>query len=570
MQPLRRIAVVHFAALAQVVSSLAAQNCPLERITLPAFGSEANGVSDEPSLSFDGRFVAFASVASNLVPGDGNQVGDVFVLDRQTGTMELVSVASSGAQANNHSGYNSISADGRYVAFGSLASNLDPRDTDPVSDIYIRDRLAKTTTLVSERLGTGPSVQGCFGIAISADGRWVAFDCIDDNVLPGDNNFSADVFVRNLQAQTTELISTGPLGQPGDRESLRPSISGDGRFVSFMSAARNWYPIGPSHDSAIFVRDRLQGLTLASTLLPSGHLNSAVCWVSSISSDGRYVAYEGGGPRLVPGQPYTLFGSDVLRWDRLTGATLNLCISTTGGGSSSESRSPSLSADGRFVAFDSLSSNLAVQRGEPPVVVWKDIHTSATVVANDDPQGGPANDWANHAAISGDGRVVAFVSKATDLVPGASGAVYHVYVRACDVASPSTYCKPAKPAGGCIASMTFQGSPSATAGSSFLIQATGLDAKKVGLVFYGTSGPWGQQLPDGFLCVKAPIVRPYVASSGGTSGCAGSLTFDFNAWIASGADPTLVAGQDVCAQAWFRNSAGAGQLSDAVAFLIGP
>ncbi len=192
------------------------------------------------------------------------------------------------------------------------------------------------------------------------------------------------------------------------------------------------------------------------------------------------------------------------------------------------------------------------------------------MVCDEDPQGGPANDWANDVAISGDGRVIAFVSKATDLVPGASGNIYHVYVRACEVASPSTYCKPAKPVGGCIASMTFQAAPSASAGSGFQVQAAYLDSKKVGLVFYGTSGPWGQKLSDGFLCVKAPIVRPYVASSGGTTGCSGSLSFDFNSWISSGADPTLVSGQAVCAQAWFRNASGAGQLSDAVAFLIGP
>jgi hypothetical protein len=118
--------------------------------------------------------------------------------------------------------------------------------------------------------------------------------------------------------------------------------------------------------------------------------------------------------------------------------------------------------------------------------------------------------------------------------------------------------------------MTFQGAPSVSAGSGFLVQATGLDAKKVSLVFYGTNGPWGQQIPDGFLRVKAPVVRPYVGSSSGTTGCTGNLSFDFNARIASDGDPTLVAGQAVCAQAWFRNATGTGQLSDAVAFLVGP
>jgi hypothetical protein len=183
---------------------------------------------------------------------------------------------------------------------------------------------------------------------------------------------------------------------------------------------------------------------------------------------------------------------------------LNVCISALGGAASYPSRKADLSADGRYIAFESLAANLTVQRGRSPMVLWEDLETRATVICNEDPQGGPANNWANEAAISGDGRVVAFVSKATDLVPGASGLVYHVYVRACDVASPSTYCKPATPSGGCVASMIFQGAPSASAGSGFLMQALGLDARKVGLLSYGTHGPWGQQLPDGFLCVKAP------------------------------------------------------------------
>ena len=167
--------------------------------------------------------------------------------------------------------------------------------------------------------------------------------------------------------------------------------------------------------------------------------------------------------------------------------------------------------------------------------------------------------------------MVAFVSKATDLVPGASGNVYHVYVRACDVASPSTYCKPARPAGGCVASMAFQGAPSASSGLAFDVRAEHLDAQRMGVMFYGTAGPWGSLLGgSGLLCVRPPVTRALAGPTGGTTGCDGSLSLDFNAWIASGADPSLVAGQPVYVQGWLRNSAGQGQLSDAVAFLIGP
>ena len=156
--------------------------CSLERISQSYSGPEANWDSTTPSSSASGRYVAFSSLASNLVPGDTNAVGDIFVVDRVTLRTERVSIGKSGSESNGHSGYNAISTDGQVVAFGSLASNLDPRDTDPISDIYVHDRATGATTLVSERVGTGASLQGCYRLSISADGRFVAFECIDNNV----------------------------------------------------------------------------------------------------------------------------------------------------------------------------------------------------------------------------------------------------------------------------------------------------------------------------------------------------------------------------------------------------
>ena len=384
-------------------------------------------------------------------------------------------------------------------------------------------------------------------------------------------NYQPDIFVRDLVTQTTELASVGPQGQQGDRESMRPSISADGRYVAFMSAATNWFPAQAGYGAGIFVRDRQLGKTLPATMLHSGQLAPGVCWDPSISADGRYVAYEGGSPLLVPGQPYTSLGFDVLRWDRVTGHTRNIAVSALGGPSNDASRKPVLSADGRFVAFQTLSTNLTVQPGIRPMVIWKDMETGATVVVNEDPQGGPANNWASDPAISGDGRVVAFHSKATDLAPGASGNVYHVYVRECDVATPATYCKPARPPGGCVAWMGFQGTPSASAGSGFDVRADGLLAQRRGMLFYGTGGSWGRPLaPGGYLCLQPPMRRLAQGSTGGASGCDGSLSRDFNAWITSGGDPSLVAGQSVYVQAWFRSTVSGSQLSDALAFLIGP
>jgi hypothetical protein len=306
-------------------------------------------------------------------------------------------------------------------------------------------------------------------------------------------------------------------------------------------------------------------------MLRSGVLAPGTCSNPSISADGRYVAYEGGSALLVPGQPFSPFGTDILRWDRATGHTLNACISIQGGAQNHYSAKPGLSDNGRFLTFQTNADNLVVQPGKLPMVIWKDMETGATVVVNEDPQGGPANNWASDPAISGDGRVVAFHSKATDLAPGASGNVYHVYVRECDVASPATYCKPARPTGGCVAWMGFQGTPSASAGSGFDVRAESLLAQRRGMLFYGTGGTWGGPFASGgYLCLQPPMRRLVQGSTGGTTGCDGRLTLDFNAWIASGADPRLVAGQAVYVQAWFRDAVGASQLSDALAFQIGP
>jgi Tol biopolymer transport system component len=563
---IRAATAILLAALVGRVAS-AWQDCGIELVSRSSTGQHADAGSAAPTLSMDGRFVAFGGSATNLVPGDVNQLPDSFVFDRATGTIEMVSVATSGAQGDGRSVGPELSADGNVVAFASEAANFDPRDTDHVLDVYVRDRQAQTTTLVSERLGSGPSAQGCYGVSISADGRFVAFDCIDDNVVPGDTNGKSDVFVRDLVTQTTERVSVGPAGEQSARHSRQPSISADGRFVAFVSAAGNWFPSAPLYSSAVFVRDRQAGTTIPVTLLSSGVLSPGTCEDPSISSDGRYVAFSTNSRFLAPDQP---FFADILRWDRLTGEIVNACVPVQGGRPDYPSNRPMLSADGRYLTFETLASNLTVQPGPPPMVIWKDMETGATVVVNEDPQGEPANNWGSQQAISGDGRSVAFVSKATNLVPGASGLVYHVYVRTCDVASPSTYCKPAKPPGGCVGRMSFQGAPSATAGSGFEVRAQGLEANRVGLLLYGRGGPWGQRVTPGFLCVQAPIVRAHVAPSGGTSGCDGVLSMDFNAWIASGVDPALVAGQTAYVQAWFRNSASGSQLSDALAFQIGP
>ena len=200
--------------------------------SLPTARKET-AVRSVASISADGRYVAFYSAASNLVPGDTNGTCDIFVYDRQTDTIERVSVAADGTQGNGQSTGPSISADGRYVAFYSAASNLVPGDTNGMSDIFVYDRQTDTIERVSLAAdgtqGNGSSV----GRSISADGRYVAFYSIASNLVPGDTNGTCDIFVYDRQTDTIQRVSVAADGTQGNDNSADSSISADGRYVAF-------------------------------------------------------------------------------------------------------------------------------------------------------------------------------------------------------------------------------------------------------------------------------------------------------------------------------------------------
>ena len=265
-----------------------------ERVSVAGRRTEANGESGHPAISPDGRFVAFSSLADNLVPGDTNFAPDVFVVDRQAGTTQRVSVDSAGQQADNSSEDPAISADGRFVAFSSSASNLVPGDDDGASDVFVRDRQAGTTesvSIVSPSTGFGAHSGAA---AISADGRYVAFNSWEPDLVPGDTNNSYDVFVRDRSTGGLERVSLDSAGVEGDDWSLAPALSADGRFVAFQSFAGNLVPGDGNNDFDIFVRDRLAGTTVRASVTTAGaeggfQLGSIN---PSLSADGRVVAFD--------------------------------------------------------------------------------------------------------------------------------------------------------------------------------------------------------------------------------------------------------------------------------------
>ena len=354
-------------------------------VSVDSNGVQGNDPSYGAAISGDGRFVAFSSEATNLVPNDTNGSArfngdaDVFVHDRATGRTERVSVDSNGAQAEEvrrfgypHSFEAAISADGRFVAFTSTATNLVPDQPDKYYDVFVHDRVTGTTERVDVD-SSGVSGDGFFtrSAAISADGRFVAFASDSTNIVPGDTNGQSDVFVRDRQRGTTERVSVASNGIQANGPSGQPSISTDGRFVAFTSFASNLVPGDTNGAQDAFVYDRRTHTTERVSVASDGRQGNRgsgffdATSPVSISADGRFVAFHSPSSNLVVGDTNVCFFNfipeecvDVFLHDRVTGATARASVASDGTQGNEHSFHPALSGDGRFVAFASRAGNL--------------------------------------------------------------------------------------------------------------------------------------------------------------------------------------------------------------------
>ncbi|MCW6008771.1 hypothetical protein K1W54_30140 [Micromonospora sp. CPCC 205371] len=364
-------------------------------------GGQPNGVNVFPAVSADGRYITFESFASNLVPGDTNQAADVFVRDVRTGTTSRVSLTSAGGQINGSSGAPSISADGRWVAFTPSGTNVVPGAPTRAGNAFVRDQVPGTTVRVGPPTTDGSVVHP----SISADGRYVAFTSFGPRV-PGDTNTSPDVYLWERQTGALELVSVSSSGEVANADSYEPSLSADGRYVAFYSGASNlvsgdiggYYDLfvrdrrtdtttrltaSSTADSAmprmtpdgryvvfasaafdlvpgdandrmdVFVHDRATATTSLVSLSPTGGQLPEGGTEPSISADGRYVAFI---------SHYGDFNEVLLR-DRQAGTTVTASVSTGGAPSNGDSGRPSISANGRAIAFASMATSLV--HGDP-------------------------------------------------------------------------------------------------------------------------------------------------------------------------------------------------------------
>jgi Tol biopolymer transport system component len=334
------------------------------RVSIGVSDAEADGDSQRPTVSGDGRYIAYWSEATNLVKDDNNDVADAFVYDRIDKVTERVSVRTDGTEATGESARPIISADGSTVAFESAADNLlapdgvlkMQADKNEVRDVFVHDRESKETTRVSVAAGGEEAAGESLRPSISGDGSKVAFQS-EAALAPEDTNQARDVYVYDREAGTATLVSRSSTGEPGGGGSFSPSLTPDGRYIAFWSNAGNLVPDDTNASSDVFVRDLVDGATQRISLNSDGLEGDGASSDPAISPDGRWVGFWSEATNLVTDDTNAV--RDVFLHDRETGRTERVSVASDGSESDADSFSPNVASGGRVVAFDSEATTLS-------------------------------------------------------------------------------------------------------------------------------------------------------------------------------------------------------------------
>jgi Tol biopolymer transport system component len=386
-----------------------------------AGGATAAGLSLGPSISPSGRHVAFTSIAQDLLaPGvDSNLSMDVYLADRRAGTMQRVSLDLAGGDPDSDSWQPAVASHGRAVAFLSDATDLVPGDGNGTTDAFVRDLRAGVTQRVSVGPGGVQADLSTTELALSGDGRLVAFASSATNLLGpgGDTNGQPDVFVHDRALLQTWRVSVSSAGAEADAESRAPAISLNGRYVAFESRATNLAGHEPPGQSDIFVHDLQRRLTERASNTPAGGLLDSHSHSPSLSADGRLVAFLTIASNAVPGDLNS--ADDIIVTDLRSGANVLASVAFDGAQGDDSSMEPRLSPDGRYVSFTSEAKNLGpVSYALIPKLAWlRDLHAGATVSLAQPLPGQPLDGEVRGTAIAKGARAVAFQSVAATLTP---------------------------------------------------------------------------------------------------------------------------------------------------------
>ena len=409
-------------------SAAGADSVPTTRVSVATGGAQANGHSFVPAISGDGRFVAFNSDATNLVSGDTNRARDVFVHDRQTSETTRASVGPEGVEANGDSFAPALSRDGRYVVFSSIASNLVPGDTNRADDIFLRDRVANTTTRISVAAGGAEANGGSYAPAISADGAVVAYTSDATNLVAGDTNTVRDVFAYDRVSGTTALVNVDTAGIQAIAPSATPKLTADGRLIAFSSFADNLVADDTNETADVFVHDRQSGETRRVSVYNGGFEGDGDSLRPAISADGRFVAFDSDSFNLAWGD--TNDAVDVYVYDRQADVLTRVSVDDSGTQGDGPSLKPSMSADARYIAYYTEASNIAPgdRNGASDVVLY-DRESGAAKRMSVGNSGEEADGDSIRPEISADGALVVYESGAPNLVSGDTNRFTDIFLR---------------------------------------------------------------------------------------------------------------------------------------------
>lgn len=428
----------------------------LERISVDSNGQQANGRSFSPGISADGRFVVFASEASNLVDGDTNDMADIFVRDRETARTERASIGSAGEEADGGSDFPSISADGRYVAFYSEASNLVADDTNQLGDMFVHDRQTGITQRVSLLPDGGQALPGSdfykdflSGGPMAGNGNYVVFSMYNHYLSPGSAPmYYPNYFIHNRQTNLTESLNI-----PSAWHTSFGGISFDGRYVAY-STLNSEVPDDTNNIPDVYFHDRQTGAKERMSLtfdgkeatgcgdsgfgrfpgmLPRGVTRTA------LSPDGTQVAFDAYSGNLVPAD--TNGYRDVFVRNRADGTLRRVSVAANNAqAENGDSALEGISGDGRFVAFSSLASNLVPNdRNNAADVFTHDRQTHNTWSISLAGDGSTANGKSEASALSNDGHVIAFVSEAKNLIARDTNETTDIFAVEMPEAPPNPY-----------------------------------------------------------------------------------------------------------------------------------
>ncbi|HEY2793936.1 MAG TPA: hypothetical protein VGJ28_16340 [Micromonosporaceae bacterium] len=423
----RRVAVVLMLAAISVSVPAAASAAPVtQAVSRTAAGAFGNHPSAAPGVSADGRYVAFSSHATNLVPGDTNVRQDVFVRDLTTGTIVRASLGPGGVQANAACTQARISGNGRYVTFTSSATNLATVGTGGQPNVYVRDLSTGVTTLVSIGLGGHAANADSAGASISADGRYIAFASDASNLVAGDTNGQSDVVVRDMTTGVTSLVSWTSTGGRANGFSDGASISADGNLIAFESGATNLVAHDTNGVIDVFLRDRTAGTTKRISTGPGGVQANGEVTQPTMAANGTHVAFVSQASNLVATDTDT--NGDVVRRTLSSGVNVQVSFRTDDlpGSFANE---PSISANGNLVAFTTSSDLVPTDTDAGQDVYVRNISAGTNELISVDLSGGGAGLDTAAPSISSQGHRVAFSSSASTLVAGDANNTQDVFAR---------------------------------------------------------------------------------------------------------------------------------------------